>query len=229
MMKQFDHYVGILGDPACRPGWEQHFPRIAELLWQTYHPSHVFVPGDVTMNGKPSEHERFLSYCRRRPWQWVVAMGDHDRPRDHFERYWGPPHKVTDVGRWRFISVDTSEKVLTEEEASWLRRQIKSDSVIYMHMPPQMPGWDFHALDAASTTRFFRVIDDFLGHITACFFGHIHAYDRKEYAGVPLIVSGAGGAEAHGLGSNGYEGLRPFQAMAFSTLSGEIFLLEDRH
>ena len=227
MTEAFDPYVAILGDPACRTGWEKNFPRLLDLLWGTYHPSHVFVPGDVTMHGHPSEHERILAYCRRQPWEWVVAMGDHDRPREIFERYWGPPHKVTDVGPWRFIGVDTSQWLFTEEEAQWLREQIKGESIIYMHMPPRLEGWAFHALDPESTARFMGIVDDFSDQIRACFFGHIHAYDQKAYKGIPLVVTGAGGAEALGLGPYGYEGVRPFQAMAFSTSSGEIFLLED--
>ena len=227
MVQAFGRYVGILGDPACRPGWQANFPRMAELLWEKYRPSHVFVPGDVSAKGKADEHEEILQYCRRHPWEWVVAMGDHDRPADIFGQYWGPPHKSTDLGRWRFIGVDTSDRVFSKGEALWLREQIKEDSIIYTHLPPEMTGWKFHSLYPECTQRFFAVLDDFHDKIRACFFGHIHSYDRKEYRGIPLIVTGAGGAEARGLGANGYEGNRPFQAMAFDTITGEIQLLED--
>jgi predicted phosphohydrolase len=206
MVQAFGRYVGILGDAACRPGWQANFPRMAELLWKKYRPSHVFVPGDVSTNGKVGEHEEILQYCRRHPWEWVVAIGDHDLP---------------------FIGVDTSDRVFSEGEALWLREQIKEDSIIYTHMPPEMTGWKFHSLYPECTQRFFTVLDDFHDKIRACFFGHIHSYDRKEYRGIPLIVTGAGGAEARGLGANGYEGNRPFQAMAFDTVTGEIQLLED--
>lgn len=226
-MALFDNYVAILGDPACRPGWEAGFTRITELLWETCHPSHVFVPGDVSMHGKPSEHEKIQALCRRRPWEWVVAMGDHDRPRDVFERYWGPPHKVTDVGAWRFIGVDTSSRGFSEKEAAWVRDRIRGGSILYMHMPPRLPGWAFHAMDSTSTARFLGLLDECADRIKACFFGHIHSYDQKAYKGIPLIVTGAGGAEAFGLGSGVYEGSRPFQAMTFSLLSGRISLLED--
>jgi Icc protein len=227
MVSLSEEYVGILGDPACRPGWQAHFPRVAELLWNTYRPSHVFVPGDVTANGMAAQPEEIRSHCRRHTWDWVVAMGDHDRPLDIFKRYWGPPHKVTDLGLWRFIGVDTSEGLFTEQEALWLRAQIKDHSVIYMHMPPRMESWEFHSLCLACTARFLGILDDFRDRVWACFFGHIHSYDRKEYRGIPLVVTGAGGAEALGLGSNGYQGTRPFQAMAFSRKSGEIYLVED--
>ena len=90
-----------------------------------------------------------------------------------------------------------------------------------------MKGWKFHSLYPECTERFFSVLDDFIDQVRACFFGHIHSYDQKEYRGIPLIVTGAGGAEARGLGEDGYEGERPFQAMAFDTTSGEIHLVED--
>jgi 3',5'-cyclic AMP phosphodiesterase CpdA len=220
-------YVGILGDPACRAGWQANLPRVAELLWEKYRPSHVFVPGDVATNGTAAEHEEILSYCRRHSWEWVVAMGDHDRPLDVFQRYWGKPHKVTDLGPWRFIGADTSEGMFSETEARWLRQQIKDHSIVYMHMPPKMEGWEFHSLCSTCTARFLRVLDEFHDQVRACFFGHIHSYDRKEYRHIPLIVTGAGGSEARGLGLDGYEGSRPFQAMAFDMTSGKVRLLED--
>ncbi|UCD87859.1 MAG: metallophosphoesterase [Desulfobacterales bacterium] len=227
MVETLSRFVGILGDAACRAGWQTNFPRLAELLWEQYRPSHVFVPGDMTAYGTPAQHEEILEYCHRHPWEWVVAMGDHDRPVHVFERYWGPSHKVTDIGRWRFIGVDTASWLFTAAEALWLREQIKDDSIIYTHMPPGITGWEFHSLDSNCTARFFAVLDDFHDQVRACFFGHIHSYDRREYRGIPLIVTGAGGAEARGLGENGYKGTRPFQAMAFDTTTGEIILLED--
>jgi hypothetical protein len=227
-VRTFGKYVGILGDPACRPGWQKNFPRMAEILWETYRPSHVFVPGDVTQCGTVAQHEEILAYCRRHPSEWVVTMGDHDRPIHVFERYWGPAPKVTDLGRWRFIGVNTSDGVFTEENALWLRQQIKNDTIIYSHIPPYVPGWRFHSLSSVCTSRFFAVLDDFLDQVRACFFGHIHSFDRKEYRGIPLVVTGAGGAAAHGLGADWYEGSRPFQAMAFDTTTGEVHLLEDK-
>jgi len=227
MAQAYGKHVGILGDPACRSGWQANFPPMAELLWETYRPSHVFVPGDVSAYGTPAQHEEILEYCQKHPWEWLVAMGDHDRPVHIFKRYWGPPHKVTDLGRWRFIGVDTSNRIFSAEEALWLREQIKDNSIIYTHLPPEMTGWKFHSLYSDCTARFFAVLDDFHDQIHACFFGDIHSYARKEYQGIPLIVPGAGGAEALGLGEDGYEGRRPFQAMAFDTTTGEIHLLEN--
>ncbi len=218
--------MAILGDPACRPGWQNNLPRLATLLWNTYRPSHVFVPGDVTAHGTAPEHKEFLLFCRQHPWEWVVAMGDHDRPLDVFCQYWGPAHKVTDVAGWRFIGVDTSEGLFLEHEAQWLRQQVRSQAIVYMHMPPGMEGWEFHSLTPACTARFFDVLDAFPHQIHACFFGHIHSYDSKTYRGIPLVVTGAGGAETFGLGLNGYEGTRPSQAVAFDILTGEIHLIE---
>jgi 3',5'-cyclic AMP phosphodiesterase CpdA len=227
MAEAFGKYVGILGDAGCRAGWQANFPQMAELLWEKYRPSHVFVPGDMSAYGTADQHEEILQYCQKHAWECVVAMGDHDRPVYVFEKYWGPPHKVTDLGRWRFIGADTASWLFTDKEALWLREQIREDSIIYTHMPPRMKGWEFHSLSQDCTDRFFSVLDSFHGQVRACFFGHIHSYDRKAYRGIPLIVTGAGGAEAFGLGESGYRGTRPFQAMAFDTTTGEIHLLEN--
>jgi len=223
----FKNYVGILGDPACRADWQANFVRITELLWEKYRPSHVFVPGDVTAYGTVAQHEEMLEYCRRHPWEWVVAMGDHDGPLQTFQRYWGPAQKVTDVGRWRFIGVNTADGHFTRKDDLWLRKQLKKDSIIYSHMPPGLPGWEFHSLSPGCTSRFLEVLDDFADDVWACFFGHIHSYDRKAYRGIPFIITGAGGAAPQGLGPDGYKGRRRPQAMAFDTSTGKIHLVED--
>jgi hypothetical protein len=224
----FKNYVAILGDPACRQGWQENFVRITEILWEKYRPSHVFVPGDVTPYGTVAQHEELLEHCRRHPWQWVVTMGDHDRPIQIFERHWGPAQKVTDVGRWRFIGINTGgHGRFTPEDDRWLREQLRKDSIIYSHLPPGLAGWEFHSLSPESTARFLKVLDDFTDSVWACFFGHIHSHDQKEYRGIPLIITGAGGAAAKGLESDGYKGRRPIQAMAFDTTTGEIHLVED--
>jgi hypothetical protein len=221
------NYVAILGDPACRKGWEANFLRLTDRLWETFQPMHVFVAGDVVMNGTAAEHEVFKSICSRYPWKWHVAMGDHDRPLSIFQEYWGAPHGLTEFQGWRFIGVDTSLKFFTEEEAQWLGGQIKDNVVIYMHMPPGIENWSFHAMSADCTARFLSVLDKFTEMIQACFFGHIHTYDRKEYRGIPLIVTGGSGPESRFIGSKGYEGRRPSQAMVLNTVSGEILLFED--
>lgn len=74
----------------------------------------------------------------------------------------------------------------------------------------------------------FAVLDDFLDQVRACFFGHIHSFDRKEYRGIPLVLTGAGGAAAYELGRDWYEGSRLAQAIAFDTAGGAIHLLQDK-
>jgi hypothetical protein len=226
MSQPSGRFVAILGDPACRQGWQAAFLRLTDTLWEAFQPAHVFVAGDVVATGAPAEHEAFQSICRRYPWKWHVAMGDHDRPVRVFEKYWKSPHSVTELGPWQFIGVDTSEKRFTETEAQWLRGQINNMALIYMHMPPGLQDWAFHSLGPECTARFLAVLDEFSQKVRACFFGHIHAHDCKEYRGIPLIVTGAGGAEARSLGSNGYEGTGSLQSMVFDTITGEISLFE---
>jgi len=136
---------------------------------------------------------------------------------------------VTDLGPWRFIGVNTAGGLFTEKNALWLRQQIKNDAIIYLYIPPHLPGWIFHSLFPDSTFRFFKVLNEFQEQVRACFFGHIHSFDCKYYNGIPLFLIDAGGAAALGLGVDGYEGTRPFQAMAFDTASGEIHVLKDKN
>ncbi|TFH42871.1 MAG: hypothetical protein E4G96_02515 [Chrysiogenales bacterium] len=215
----------ILADPGCRAGWEKNFPPILEHVWKTHRPGAFLVAGDLSLNSHPDEYETIIGMMASCPAIIAAVPGDHDHPARNFMKYFGTTRKVVDIGGWRFIMANTSNRMFLKKEADFIEGNIRERSVILSHVPPEAEGWTFHSLWPRSSDRFLALIDDHRGCIKAAFFGHIHGYSRRERSGVPLIVTG-GIAESKIVSNNQYAGNGKLQMMIFDVATGAISLCE---
>jgi hypothetical protein len=215
--------VAILADPACRAGWEKNFPRLLAHAYRIHKPELFFVAGDLAVNGTPREFEAFISAINPYP-AWVAAVpGDHDRPLKTFVRYFGSTRKVIDIGKWRFIGINTAEKKFLKNESDFLEMHLRRNTMILSHVPPGVGGWRFHGLRPQYSDRFLSIIGRHKAKIRGAFFGHIHGYSRREHSGVPLIVTGTG-AESLVVKNNRYVGPGFFEMMIFNSVTGKLTL-----
>ena len=215
--------VAILADPACRSGWEKNFPPLLEYVWRKHKPELFLVAGDLAIDGETDEYRAFLSAIGRYPAWFAAVPGDHDKPLRDFVKHFGSTRKVLDVGKWRFLGVNTADRVFRKSEAVFLEKNIRRNTLILSHVPPAMDGWTFHCLHPVSSNRFLSVINRQRSKVTAAFFGHIHGYSRREYSGIPLVVTGAV-AESLTVRDNRYGGPGFFQMMIFKTATGKLTL-----
>ena len=215
--------VAILADPACRACWEKNTPKILEHVWRTHRPDLFVVAGDLAVDGTDSEYRTILSALKRYP-AWLAAVpGDHDLPLKNFINHFGPARKIIDAGKWRFIGVNTAGRIFPKSESGFLENHLRHNTLIFSHMPPGVDGWTFHSLRPRHSERFLSILDRHAPDIRAAFFGHIHGYSRRTYAGVPLYVTG-GVAESWSVRSNQYAGPGFFQMMIFDTTTGMLTL-----
>lgn len=215
--------LAILADAGCRPGWQKNFPRLLDRVWRAHRPQLFLVAGDMTLTGSPAEYEEIISVIRRYPAAWWAVPGDHDRPLRNFVRYFGSTRKVLDIGKWRFIGVNTANRMFLKRESDFTRTHLRPDSIILSHVPPEAEGWTFHSLWPRSSDRFLSIIDRNKNNIRAAFFGHIHGYSTRERSGVPLIATGAV-AESLVVRDNRYDGPGFFEMMIFKPSTGKISL-----
>lgn len=215
--------VAILADPACRSCWKKNTPPLMEHVWGKYRPDLFLVAGDLAVNGAAGEFQAFIAEMERYPALMAAVPGDHDLPLQTFMRYFGPTRKIIDVGQWRFIGLNTANRVFSKSEAEFLDRNIRPNTLIFTHIPPGVDGWTFHSFRPYYSGRFLSIIDRHASDIKGAFFGHIHGYSRKEYAGVPLVCTG-GVAESYAVRNNGYGGPGRFQMMLFNTGTGKMTL-----
>lgn len=151
--------VAVCADIGCRAGWEKNFTPLLDHVWRTHRPGAFLVAGDLSLNSAPDEYEALLSIMKPYPSWFAGVPGDHDRPIVNFRKYFGATRKVVDIDRWRFICVNTSNRMFLRSEEDFIERNIRKNSVILSHLPPEAEGWTFHSLWPRSSDRFLALID----------------------------------------------------------------------
>ena len=215
--------VAILADPACRDCWEKNTAPLLERVWRLHRPELFLVAGDLAVNGTSVEFREFISAVKRYPASMAAVPGDHDIPLKNFVSHFGSTRKVIDAGKWRFIGVNTANRIFSKTEADFLENHLRSNTVIFTHVPPGVDGWTFHSFRPYYSDRFCSILDRYASKIRAAFFGHIHGYSRRVYAGVPLIATG-GAAESWRIRNNRYDGPGSSQMMVFDAKTGKFTL-----
>lgn len=107
------------------------------------------------------------------------------------ENYW------FSYGDVLFISIDTSEEKITEEQITWLknilnkfRSQYKT-CVIFSHVPPIDAAKGGHKLDNNSIEKLKNIIKEY--KINTAFFGHQHDFKKAIFGNIPIYVSPSSG------------------------------------
>jgi hypothetical protein len=185
-------------------------------------PAAVIMNGDVPNNGK-SKDDYAVYQAETLAWQKaglpvMAALGNHEMNGDEklcLENWWNAFPALrnrrwysTQLGsRVYVLSLDSTSSLLAgSEQAKWLNRQIDGMNnsvdfvVITMHHPP-VADVQTHILVDHNPRPNEIALRDYLSEkqkqIHARFLvsaGHIHNYERHEYAGITYLVSGGGGA-----------------------------------
>jgi predicted phosphodiesterase len=217
--------IAILADCGCVKDWEEHFPRLLEDVWKTHSPQLFIVIGDIVLRGRFRYFNNIIKYIDRIPSKWAGLPGNHDRPLIIFKKYFGSLHKIIDVGIWRLIGVNTADKKFTRRESAWLEKNIAKNTIILSHVPPDIEGWGFYSLPSSDSKRFLDIVRKYRDSIKAVFFGHIHGLSRKEFAGVPMIVTG-GAAHSKVIKNNRYNENTLLEMVIFDVRTGEMKIHE---
>ncbi|HPA71563.1 MAG TPA: metallophosphoesterase [Spirochaetota bacterium] len=215
--------IAILADPACRKGWERNFPPMLEKVWKEHAPQLFIVAGDLALNATAAEYHAIFRYLDRYPATLAAVPGDHDRPLGLFRKHFGALRKVVDAGRWRFIGINTSNRMFLARERKWIDDNVRADSIIFSHLPPEADGWTFHSLWPRSSDNFLATVKRHRKKIHSMYFGHIHGYSERSYLGIPMTVTGAL-AESLVVKDNRYQGKGFFEMVIFDANSGNTRL-----
>jgi len=129
------------------------------------------------------------------------------------------------VGKWRFIGVNTSNRMFLKKEEDFIEKHIRENTIVFSHLPPEAPGWTFHSLWPRSSNRFLALVKRHQNKIHSMYFGHIHGYSERDYLGVPMVVTGAV-AESKIVRDNAYQGPGSFEMVIFDVATGKRQLCE---
>lgn len=190
----------VLGDTRSNP---KTFAKIIELT-NSLNPDFVIHNGDVVDNGEKKEYDRITPLFDKFKAPVIVVPGNHDITKSkknlqNFENIFGFNENTFDVQCLRFILVDNSKAILTNNQLTKMENDLDSDKIriVIMHAPPH-PIWPDHNFKAGAE-RLVNIIKK-----TGCeyaFFGHIHGYDHRMIGDkCHAYITGGGGAELNGYG-----------------------------
>jgi 3',5'-cyclic AMP phosphodiesterase CpdA len=234
---------GVLGDAERGRFWWERiftpgrtaFPDQWRAL-QATGPDFVLQLGDFVSEGDADHYREYVSFLDaevRTP--MLHTLGNHDRSRpngaadkDLYGAVMGPRDYAFDHAGWRFISVDSSDRGLTDAQLDWLERQLAPDmpKVVFTHVPPdyiksipplaevgELVEWSLDAQEEEEQKGYLR---DFFtnyfdvgsprfetlvsnGGVKAVYMGHIHAFWAADHRGVRYVISGGGGSPLYPL------------------------------
>lgn len=169
----------------------------------------VMSAGDLTDRGKPEELARFQDLLLLVPVPFFAACGNHDIAtsetafRDAFGR--GNFHFV--YRGVHFTVLDSASATIDDdayvELDQWLDQARSSVHVTVMHVPPFDPVGGRNAAFGDRDEAAMLVEKLVRGNVDLSLYGHIHAYYSFDHGGIPVIISGGGGAHPEKLGAIG--------------------------
>jgi 3',5'-cyclic AMP phosphodiesterase CpdA len=186
-------------------------------------PDFIVLTGDSVRAGKMYQYRILLDRISQADIPMIFIPGNHDLQGEGYKSFmhlFGPLNFHFDVGNYRFIIINSNERVLFDFREPFIslpsrngnrpiRKGIASEQIdhlkdliapdkkhfIFLHVPPR-GVWRHHAFHL-NAAKFTRLLADNAPYIERVFSGHIHGYSRKEYLGVTYLISAGAGGEFH--------------------------------
>lgn len=186
-------------------------------------PDFIVVTGDIIRAGYISQYRRVVNLMKEVPVPIVVVPGNHDLKGEGyvaFSHIFGPLNYFFDIGKYRFIILNSNEKVnfsprnpinelpsknghhivrkgITSEQLTHLEELLDSDKkhFVFMHIPPK-GVWNHHCFKL-NADKLLHLLGKNSTKIVRVFCGHIHGYARKVHQDVTYIITAGAGGKFH--------------------------------
>ncbi len=166
--------------------------------------------GDIT-NGKSlvdlQAAKKYLDQHLNKP--YYVAVGDNDLVMDQdsrrtetaFTKTFGATKQSFDWQNSHFTIFDSTDtkNSFSDAELAWLENDLRATDkklkFLVMHIPIEVPLSDTSEINetaATQNTRFSEILNRY--HVNQIYTGHFHGYLNYELDGIPVAVTGGGGA-----------------------------------
>ncbi len=172
---------------------------------------------DLTPNAQPADFELVKSRLESLPFPYYTAVGNNDivgdRSRSRYlarfnQSQLGVGQGQTtyysfDEGPAHFVVLDNADRRVgfDDDQLAWLDRDLAQTDqrwiFLFMHRPVDVPLTDVYGDDETPASRrsneaFKAVLRRY--PVTRIYTGHLHVYFSYELEGVPVTITGGGGA-----------------------------------
>ena len=155
--------------------------------------------GDLTMNSDEEEFEKIVAAFEKINYPIYSTPGNHDvRSKTRYHSYFGKASYSWGYRGVRFTSVDTASWTLSQSSwnqyKGWLSEAKDQMHIVYSHIAPTEPfglrGGHWRSRREANAF----IAESSRAGVDAMFYGHLHTLDIYSLAGIPVYLSGGGGA-----------------------------------
>ena len=195
----------VFGDVRCNAGVLENIIDEAERDGGY---SFIICTGDMVRNPARPDYmffcEETLEMWRKTPLLFLPGNhdveGDSTHPAELYEEYFGERYYSFSVGKVLFVALDNSTDYMDAAQFDWLKNLLATERsgydalVVFMHEPPidLRGGGAWHAMNKKQGAELLDMLKEY--RATAIFCSHIHSYYEWDWNGIPIYVSGGGGA-----------------------------------
>lgn len=165
--------------------------------------------GDVSEDGSLESLREMRSVADASGLPLYTVLGSHDirtdPARQTFQTLFNAPNLAFEAGGWRFLLLDNADRSVGFSQATlaWLAQDLAdhpaAQYILAYHRPFNLPlaaivGDDETPSSRATNDRFREIVGR--ANVKAIFTGHLHIYFPYTMNGIPVYITGGGGAEA---------------------------------
>lgn len=190
----FDSFT-VFGDPGCDGLGADIMSTFAKAL-TTADSDFGIIIGDLVPVGTEEKYEKikeFVDIVSERT--FYPVFGNHDS--DEYLNYFGLRNYALVSSSVLFLILDNSKKEFTSEALNFLREILgkiqRENIVLIFHVPPPN-RISSNSMDVADWEKARAIYTPWKSHIRYILSGHVHTYFEDLVDGIPLVVSGGGGA-----------------------------------
>lgn len=226
--------IAVIGD--AEPGrfaWERVFSPGKDAYARQIKAIHALAPravvqlGDFVSHGTADNYRAHVAFLDAQvTLPYLSVAGNHDRSSPNgtadkllYRAVFGSGDAFADIGDWRLILLDSSDRRVTAEQLRWLEARLQGGkrSLIFTHVPPDFlkgklaakgiedfqekePYRPFKAYFTEGSVEFGVLAARY--RVERVYVGHIHAFGHARHRGVAYVLTGGGGSPLYPLPPN---------------------------
>ncbi|MFK7827829.1 MAG: metallophosphoesterase [Oligoflexales bacterium] len=177
----------------------ENFDEVITVLNQQENIDFILFLGDLTMNSDVEEFKKIEEAFAKISFPIYSTPGNHDvRSANRYHNYFGKSSYSWDYKGTRFTSIDSASWTLSKSSwelyKTWLQQAKNQTHIVFSHIAPTEPfglrGGHWRSRREANAF----IAESSRAGVDAMFYGHLHTLDIYSLAGIPVYISGGGGA-----------------------------------
>lgn len=185
----------LIGDPGCDGLGAATMSVFAKALSNSKGDI-TLILGDIVPMGSPKFYNAVIKFINQISTNPIYTLcGNHDS--DNYEEFCGEKNYALYSSKQLVVILDNSTRTFSDATVDFFNKAIgdykRDEIIISFHIPPQN-SYTGNSIPATEWQKLLPAINSVKDNVVAIVAGHVHSFFRDEIEGIPLIVSGGGGA-----------------------------------